>query len=171
MKKLTCALVLSFSFLLACACRSGGKTDASTPSSEESPSPGGAVGATKGALSGDTSGTPSSGTVQAPPGVNMGDTKGSSEPGTTVGNSKPSGEGTTVALSETERAAQENCLDTWLKSKKLDQYGHDEGTMYAGGSPLFNEATGESTDRLEYVYKRKPEAKQACANAGKSQKQ
>ncbi|MBN1209257.1 MAG: hypothetical protein JXB05_30655 [Myxococcaceae bacterium] len=79
------------------------------------------------------------------------------------------GEGsTTAAQTEAERAAQERCVDTWLSSKKLDRYGNPEGTMYAGGTPLFNEATGESRDRLEYVYERQPEAKQACARAGEA---
>ena len=44
----------------------------------------------------------------------------------------------------------------------MDMYGHPEGTMYAGGTPLFNEVTGERTDRLEYIFKRHPEARQAC---------
>lgn len=55
------------------------------------------------------------------------------------------------------------CVDRWLQEHKLDQYGHPEGTMYAGGTPLFNEATGESKDRLEYVFARQPEARKACA--------
>jgi hypothetical protein len=176
MKKLTGALVLSFSLLLTSACRSSGETrdteDASTASaSEQHPSPAGAVDTAKGALSGDTSGTPSSGAVQAPPGVNLDSMANNSGAGSgmATGASKDPAEGPpATSLSEAERAAQESCLDTWLKSQKLDRYGHPEGTMYAGGTPLFNEATGESTDRLVYVYKRQPEAKQACANAGKA---
>ncbi|HYO52536.1 hypothetical protein [Archangium sp.] len=62
-----------------------------------------------------------------------------------------------------DRAAVESCVDRWLQERKLDTYGHPEGTMYAGGSPLFNEATGESRDRLEYVFSRQPEARKACA--------
>ncbi|WNG37511.1 hypothetical protein F0U60_30235 [Archangium minus] len=62
------------------------------------------------------------------------------------------------------RAAVESCVDRWLQERKLDTYGHPEGTMYAGGSPLFNEATGESRDRLEYVFSRQPEARKACAD-------
>lgn len=64
------------------------------------------------------------------------------------------------------QAAVEACVDRWLQEHKLDQYGHPEGTMYAGGTPLFNEATGETRDRLEYVFSRQPEAQKACANAG-----
>ncbi|WNG58440.1 hypothetical protein F0U59_29600 [Archangium gephyra] len=60
-------------------------------------------------------------------------------------------------------AAVEACVDRWLQEHKLDRYGNAEGTMYAGGTPLFNEATGESRDRLEFVFERQPEARKACA--------
>jgi hypothetical protein len=56
----------------------------------------------------------------------------------------------------------ESCVDRWLTANKMDQFGHPEGTMYAGGSPLFNEATGESKDRLEYIFGRHPKAREAC---------
>ncbi len=61
-----------------------------------------------------------------------------------------------------DKAALETCVDRWLQAHKLDPYGHEEGTMYAGGSPLFNEATGERRDRLEYVFARQPDARKAC---------
>ncbi|ATB38481.1 hypothetical protein CYFUS_003916 [Cystobacter fuscus] len=60
------------------------------------------------------------------------------------------------------RAAQEACVDRWLQEHKLDRYGHAEGTMYTGGTPLFNEATGETQDRLEHVFARQPDALKAC---------
>lgn len=63
-------------------------------------------------------------------------------------------------------SAEERCVDDWLRAKKLDEYGSEEGTMYTGGSPLFNETTGERRDRLEFVYERQPEAKAACSAAG-----
>ena len=56
----------------------------------------------------------------------------------------------------------ESCVDRWLAANKMDRFGHPEGTMYAGGSPLFNEATGESKDRLEYIFGRNPKAREAC---------
>jgi hypothetical protein len=70
------------------------------------------------------------------------------------------------ADADAKRQAVLSCVDGWLKTKKLDEYGNPEGTMYAGGSPLFNEATGESKDRLEYVFSRQPDAKKACAPTG-----
>lgn len=63
---------------------------------------------------------------------------------------------------EAERAALESCVDRWLKKNKLDDFGNAEGTMYAGGTPLFDERTGESRDRLKYVFDRKPEARKVC---------
>lgn len=88
------------------------------------------------------------------------------------------GEAGSDAGPASERGAQggasnlEPCVDRWLESKKLDRYGHEEGTMYAGGTPLFNEATGESRDRLEYIFERHPEARAACAqqDAGTGEK-
>jgi hypothetical protein len=161
MKKLTGALVLSFSLLLASACRSAGETkdpeDASTPA--------GAVDAAKDALNTGKAGTPTEAGKPAP-GVDVGGMKSDSGAGTATP-SGTSGGTAAVPLAEDARAAQESCLDRWLSMRKMDKYGHPEGTMYAGGSPLFNEQTGEMTDRLEYVYKRHSLAKDACANAGK----
>lgn len=158
MKKLTGALVLSFSLLLASSCRSAGETkdpvDASTPASE------GGMDTSKGALSG--SGGTSGGTAQPASDSGTG-TPAGSDPAM----ANPSGTGTSggtaaTPMSEEARAAQEACVDKWLNGKKMDRYGHPEGTMYTGGSPLFNEATGESKDRMEYVFSRQPEAKKAC---------
>lgn len=70
---------------------------------------------------------------------------------------------TRSASSSTAREREEACVDRWLSERRLDRFGHPEGTMYAGGTPLFDERTGEETDRLDYVYKKHPEAKAACA--------
>jgi len=48
-------------------------------------------------------------------------------------------------------------IDQYLKDNKLNQYGDPEGTMYIGGTPLFNEGSGESTDRYEHVLKKHPQ--------------
>jgi hypothetical protein len=66
------------------------------------------------------------------------------------------------------RAREEKCVDRWLAERKLDPYGMPEGTMYAGGTPLFDEATGRRIDRLDYIYRKHPEAKAACAPARKA---
>ncbi|MGA9521581.1 MAG: hypothetical protein WBV82_08965 [Myxococcaceae bacterium] len=69
------------------------------------------------------------------------------------------------ALSDAGPGA-EACVDAWLNERKLDSYGHPEGTMYTGGTPLFDERTGEQKDRLEYVFGRHPEARAACTPGG-----
>ena len=53
-------------------------------------------------------------------------------------------------------------MDAWLEKNKLDQYGNPAGTMYMGGTPLFDEASGKSLDRLEYIYKNHADVKAAC---------
>ena len=50
-------------------------------------------------------------------------------------------------------------IDRWIKEKNLNSYGDPKDTMYAGGTPLFNEATGRSMDRYGYILKRHPELK------------
>lgn len=61
-----------------------------------------------------------------------------------------------------QAAGEAACVDRWLADHRLDPYGSPEGTMYAGGTPLFDERTGETTDRLTFVYRRHPDAKAAC---------
>jgi len=41
--------------------------------------------------------------------------------------------------------------DSWLNRQGLNKYGDSVDTMYTGGSPLFNEYTGESVDRYLYL--------------------
>jgi hypothetical protein len=60
------------------------------------------------------------------------------------------------------RSEIESCVNGWLAARNFDEYGHPAGTMYAGGTPLFDEKTGESRDRLDYVFARHPEARSAC---------
>lgn len=48
-------------------------------------------------------------------------------------------------------------IDSWLEQNNLNQYGDSKDTMYAGGTPLFDERTGDRTDRYEYILKKFPE--------------
>ncbi len=48
-------------------------------------------------------------------------------------------------------------IDQWIIDKGLNRYGDPIGTMYAGGTPLFDEKTGAMTDRYEYIIKRYPD--------------
>ena len=81
---------------------------------------------------------------------------------------KPVTNKTKIASAKAARAREEKCVDRWLAQRKLDPYGSPEGTMYAGGTPLFNEATGRQIDRLDYIYRQHAEAKAACAPAPKT---
>jgi hypothetical protein len=54
-------------------------------------------------------------------------------------------------------------VERWLKGHTLDDYGNPRGTMYAGGTPTFDETTGRSVDRWTLVAKNRPEALQSCA--------
>jgi hypothetical protein len=42
-------------------------------------------------------------------------------------------------------------IDAWIKRNNLDTVGNPIGTMYTGGTPLFDENTGMSTDRYVYI--------------------
>ena len=60
-------------------------------------------------------------------------------------------------------AQQQSCLDRELSKRGLNQFGDPPATMYPGGTPLFDEATGRRTDREAYVFTRHPDIAKACA--------
>lgn len=47
-------------------------------------------------------------------------------------------------------------IEEWIKSNGLNQYGDAQGTVYTGGTPLFNEATGQSVEKYQYILNRHP---------------
>merc|ERR1719162_1014271 len=47
-------------------------------------------------------------------------------------------------------------VDRWLRKKGLNSNGDSEDTMYMGGSPLFNEMTGESKSRESHLLEKFP---------------
>ena len=53
-------------------------------------------------------------------------------------------------------------MEQWLAQRDLNQYGDPVGTMYTGGTPLFDERTGQTTDRLQHLVRKHPELQQAC---------
>jgi len=55
-------------------------------------------------------------------------------------------------LTDTEKEK----IDIWLEKNGYNRYGDPGGIVYTGGTPLFNEATGESIDRFEYILKKHP---------------
>jgi hypothetical protein len=48
-------------------------------------------------------------------------------------------------------------IDDWLKANGYNRYGDSAGVMYAGGTPLFDEASGTTMDRYEYILKNHPD--------------
>jgi hypothetical protein len=52
---------------------------------------------------------------------------------------------------------QKSEIDDWLKANGYNRYGDSAGVMYAGGTPLFDEATGATMDRFEYILKKHPD--------------
>lgn len=62
--------------------------------------------------------------------------------------------------------AGETCIDRELSAKGLNAFGDPPGTMYAGGTPLFDEKTGRSIPREQYVFDRHPEIARACRGDG-----
>ncbi len=64
--------------------------------------------------------------------------------------------------SEAPRPPPQSCLDAQLQQRGLNQFGDPPDTMYAGGTPLFDEATGKRTDRETYVFAKHPDIAKAC---------
>jgi hypothetical protein len=62
-------------------------------------------------------------------------------------------------------ADQATCADRWLTEHKFDSYGNPQGTSYLGGTPTFDERTGQSIDRWALVAKNRPEALRTCGVA------
>lgn len=52
---------------------------------------------------------------------------------------------------------QKKWLDEMIKKKGLNEFGDPKDTMYAGGTPLFNEMTGKRRDRYDYIVSKHPD--------------
>ena len=48
-------------------------------------------------------------------------------------------------------------IDRWIKDNNRNNYGDSKDTMYAGGTPLFDERTGKTKDRYDYILEKHPE--------------
>lgn len=76
-----------------------------------------------------------------------------------------SGSGFVRNLSELEKRV----IDEWLAANNLNEFGDKLGTFYAGGTPLFNEATGETIDRFKYLFEKFPGLKRVIETEIKKQ--
>ncbi len=48
-------------------------------------------------------------------------------------------------------------IENWIIKNGLNQYGDAAGTVYAGGTPLVNEKTGKTIDRIDYILSKHPD--------------
>lgn len=48
-------------------------------------------------------------------------------------------------------------IDEWIRTAGRNEFGDAPGTVYTGGTPLFNERTGQRLDRYEYILRKHPE--------------
>ena len=79
-----------------------------------------------------------------------------------IASCKPSTAPPPTAAEGKPDAAAASCVDLWLTQHELNQYGDPVGTLYTGGTPLFDEKTGKTTDRMVYLVSKHPEVQQAC---------
>jgi len=57
-----------------------------------------------------------------------------------------------VKEEESEISLEEKQLiEAWIIKKDFNQYGDPKDTVYLGGAPLFDETTGQSADKYEYI--------------------
>lgn len=47
-------------------------------------------------------------------------------------------------------------IEKWLVDNQLNEYGDPADTLYAGGTPLFDKATGKTMDKYEYILRQHP---------------
>ena len=59
-------------------------------------------------------------------------------------------------------ASRDACVDAWLRERGLNEFGDSKDTMYAGGTPLFDEATGTRRERIPFLLGKHPELAAAC---------
>jgi hypothetical protein len=48
-------------------------------------------------------------------------------------------------------------IDRWIEETGRNHYGDESDTMYLGGTPLFDERTGKTKDRYDYILEKHPE--------------
>jgi len=52
---------------------------------------------------------------------------------------------------------EEELIEAWIIANDLNQYGDPKDTVYMGGTPLFDERTGQSIDKYEYILRNHPD--------------
>ena len=52
---------------------------------------------------------------------------------------------------------EEVAIDRWINDESLNIYGDAPQTVYTGGTPLYNSATGQRQTRYEYIFEKHPD--------------
>ena len=70
--------------------------------------------------------------------------------------------GIVLILKETQEpgeisATEKQKIEAWILENDLNQYGDPKNIFYTGGTPLFDEKTGRSIDKYEYILKNYPD--------------
>jgi hypothetical protein len=52
---------------------------------------------------------------------------------------------------------EKKLIQEWILKSDLNEFGDSKDTMYTGGTPLFDESTGQSQDLYEYILKNQPD--------------
>ncbi|PIT89225.1 MAG: hypothetical protein COU27_01445 [Candidatus Levybacteria bacterium CG10_big_fil_rev_8_21_14_0_10_36_7] len=53
--------------------------------------------------------------------------------------------------------AEKKLIDNWILKNNLNEFGDPKDTMYAGGTPLFDERTGKTIDKYDYILQKHPD--------------
>lgn len=62
-----------------------------------------------------------------------------------------------IASGDVITPAERAKIEAWINENGLNQYGDPSGTVYSGGTPLFNEKTGQTIDRIDYIIEQHPD--------------
>lgn len=54
-------------------------------------------------------------------------------------------------------AKEKELIEAWIQKNDLNEYGDLKDTVYTGGTPLFDERTGEQIDKYEYILGNHPD--------------
>jgi len=81
------------------------------------------------------------------------------EPEGVVTKDKQDGSSEVIELVDPQSLSKEakEKIDVWLNDNGYNRYGDPVDTFYTGGTPLFDEASGEAIERFEYIIKKHPD--------------
>lgn len=63
----------------------------------------------------------------------------------------------TIPLTKRVSASEKIQIEKWLRENNLNQYGDPAKSVYTGGTPLFNESSGQTLDLYQYILSKHPD--------------